>query len=135
MSVPRFHVPEGSAFVGTRDIGNIPLPADEAHHLRDVLRLKDGAPAHVFDGEGREWSGHVRHATGKRVLVVVDRAVTPAAEPPVHVTLCAAVLGKDPMDALVRDATMLGVAAIVPMMSAHVSVGKAAARNAAAITR
>jgi 16S rRNA (uracil1498-N3)-methyltransferase len=69
------------------------------------------------------------------VHVRIERAVTPAAEPPVRVTLCAGILGKDQMDAVMRDATMLGVTAIVPMISAHVTVGKAATRNASAVAR
>src|SRR5262245_46900894 len=130
VSLPRFHVPRASGFGG-----NVPLPGAEAHHLRNVLRLKDGAPVHVFDGEGREWSGHVRFVKPSVVQVAIERPVTPAAEPPVRVTLCAAILARDQMDAVMRDATMLGVAAIVPLISAHVSVGKAATRNATAIAR
>jgi len=126
----RFHVPGVSA-----DPGVIDLPADEAHHLRDVVRLKAGEPVHVFDGHGREWAGRVAEVTRRRVTVALERAVTAVAEPPVRVTLCSALLKGDQMDALVRDATMLGVAAIVPVISAHVSVPRAAARSAAAVAR
>jgi 16S rRNA (uracil1498-N3)-methyltransferase len=77
----------------------------------------------------------VTDVTRRRVTVGLERDVAPVAEPPVKVTLCAAVLKGDQMDAVVRDATMLGVAAIVPTISAHVAVAKAALRSAAAISR
>ena len=43
-----------------------------------------------------------------------------------HVTLAVGLLKGDQMDAVVRDATMLGVAAIVPMRDASTSIGAGA---------
>jgi 16S rRNA (uracil1498-N3)-methyltransferase len=51
------------------------------------------------------------------------------------VTLYAGLLKGDQMDTVVRDATMIGVTAIVPLMSAHVVVPRRAADSAAAIAR
>ena len=76
----------------------------------------------VFDGAGREWAGRVV-STGKRgVTIDLGEPVPPPPEPPVRVTLGMALLRGDQMDAVVRDATVLGVAAIVPFVSAHVAV-------------
>jgi len=128
--VPRFHAPD------IRDgDARVVLPPDEAHHLRDVLRLRSGDAVHVFDGVGREWAGSVVAAARREVAIDVARAVTPVPEPPVRVTLYAGLLRGDQMDAVVRDATMLGVHAIVPLISGHVAVPKRATGSGAAVTR
>src|SRR5512139_2997778 len=50
----RFYAPPGSI----RD-GIAVLSPDQAHHLRDVLRLRTGDPVEVFDGEGNGYAGQV----------------------------------------------------------------------------
>jgi 16S rRNA (uracil1498-N3)-methyltransferase len=129
VSAPRFYAPDSHA------ASCVTLSADEAHHLRDVLRLHTGDVVHVFDGIGQEWAGRVGVVTRREVAIEVEREVTPAAEPPVRVTLYAGLLKGDQMDAVVRDATMLGVVAIVPLISSHVAVPKRAADSAAAMAR
>jgi 16S rRNA (uracil1498-N3)-methyltransferase len=127
---PRFYVPEATA------AGVIELPAEEAHHLRHVLRLGEGAELSVFNGRGREWTGRVlsadRHGT---IGVELLGDLAPAPEPAVRVTLGIGLLKGDQMDAVVRDATMLGVARIVPIVSSHVVVPARAWRGDAAIAR
>jgi 16S rRNA (uracil1498-N3)-methyltransferase len=110
----------------------VTLPTDETHHLTHVLRLGQGAEVSVFDGRGREWLGRVA-STGRRgAIVELVRETVPLVEPSVRVTLAVGLLKGDQMDAVIRDAVMLGVSAIVPMTSAHVAVSKRAqARDAA----
>jgi len=83
-----------------------------------------GSDVRVFDGAGREWAATVSGIGRSGVEVALDREVAVVAEPPVAVTLGLAVLKNDAMDVAVRDATMLGVAAIVPMLTEHVAVAK-----------
>jgi 16S rRNA (uracil1498-N3)-methyltransferase len=52
--------------------------------------------------------------------------IEPAAEPAVHLTLAQAVLKGDKMDDIVRDAVMLGVAAVQPLVTARAEVTVAA---------
>ena len=110
------------------------LPEAEAHHLTRVLRLVAGDEVTVFDGRGHEWRGRVAAAGRSGVTIDLDGPVTPVAEPPVRVTLAIGLLKGDQMDAVVRDATMLGVHAIVPVVSAHVAIDKRG-RRADAIDR
>jgi 16S rRNA (uracil1498-N3)-methyltransferase len=100
----------------------IALPADEAHHLTRVLRLGAGDEGEVFDGRGREFRARVLTAGRDHAEVTLIEALPAAEAPGVPLTLVQAVLKADGMDAVVRDATMLGVAAIVPVLSAHVAV-------------
>jgi 16S rRNA (uracil1498-N3)-methyltransferase len=128
--VPRFYAP------GARGDGRpIALSSDEAHHLTHVLRLAPGADVTVFDGAGGEWRGRVA-STGRRgVTIDLGDPVTPVAEPPVRVTLGMALIKGDHMDTIARDATALGVSAIVPLISAHVTVPKRAWKGEAARDR
>ena len=104
----------------------VDLPREEAEHLSRVLRLRVGDPVRVFDGRGREFSGKVDRVGRTAATVTLDEEVTPAPEPFVRLTLVQAVPKGDAMDRIVRDATMLGVAAILPLASdrAEVSVGR-----------
>jgi 16S rRNA (uracil1498-N3)-methyltransferase len=101
----------------------VALPADEAQHLSRVLRLKAGAPVVVFDGRGREFDAVVEKAGKSEVLVNVGSSrVVVQREPTVSLTLAQAVLKGDKMDGVVRDAVMLGVAAIQPMVTSRSEV-------------
>jgi 16S rRNA (uracil1498-N3)-methyltransferase len=96
----------------------VALPRDEAEHLTRVLRLSTGDSVAVFDGRGHEYLARVASTTGRRdVRVQLLSRVEPAAEAAVALTLVQAVLKADKMDDIVRDAVMLGVAAIHPIVT------------------
>jgi len=73
----------------------------------------------VFDGAGREFRARVERVSrdGADLALLGESAALD--EPSVRLTLAQAVLKGDKMDDVVRDATMMGVAAIVPLVSAH----------------
>ena len=96
---------------------SVDLPREEAEHLSRVLRLGVGDQVQVFDGRGLEFSGRVEQVGRTTARVALERAVKPAAEPSVRLVLAQAVPKGDGMDRIVRDATMLGVSAIVPLVS------------------
>lgn len=102
------------------------LSADEAHHALHVLRLGVGDPVVAFDGRGYEWDARIASVTRAEITLAIGAARIPVAEPPVDVTLAVGLLKGEQMDDVVRDATMLGVVRIVPLLSAHVAVPKAA---------
>jgi len=78
----------------------------------------------VFDGLGREWAGRIATVRRSSVSVDLTAEIAAMAEPPVRVTVAVGVLKGQQMDAVVRDATMLGASAIVPLETAHLSAGK-----------
>jgi len=92
------------------------LSAEESAHATRVLRLRPGAAIGVFDGRGRELAGVVS-AINDQVVVRIDAEVPAVPEPAVAITLAHAVLKGDKMDAVVRDAVMLGAAAIRPIVT------------------
>ncbi len=100
----------------------VTLPKDEAEHLTRVLRLGVGDTVSVFDGRGHEFLARVHGAARREVQVQLLSRVEPAAESPVALTLVQAVLKGDKMDDVVRDAVMLGVIAIQPIVSRRTEV-------------
>jgi 16S rRNA (uracil1498-N3)-methyltransferase len=114
VSLPRFYAPELEW-----SVREAVLPADEAHHLTRVMRLGIGDDIAVFDGRGREFRARVLSAGRGRVRIELLEAIAPAPEARVPLTLVQAVLKGDKMDAVVRDATMLGVSAIQPVITSR----------------
>ena len=98
------------------------LPDDEARHLTQVLRLKTGASIRVFNGRGQEFDAVVARAGKHGVDVRVGSSRAAAPEARVAITLAQAVLKGDKMDAVIRDAVMIGAAAIQPVVTARSEV-------------
>jgi len=100
----------------------VALPGDEAEHLTRVLRLKTGDPLRVFNGHGREFDATVEQADREGVRVRLGDFAAAAPEARVAITLAQAVLKGDKMDDVVRDATMMGAAAIQPIITTRTEV-------------
>ena len=100
------------------------LSADESHHLVRVLRLVAGDEIAVFDGDGREFQARVARADRNGASVTIGAPIATAPDPTVLTTLVQAVLKGDKMDGVVRDATMAGVAQIVPVVTERSLVGR-----------
>jgi 16S rRNA (uracil1498-N3)-methyltransferase len=113
-----------------RDVGHdsrrVSLPADEADHLTRVLRLTAGARVRVFNGRGDEFEGVLDDVARGRAAVVSLEPCAAAAEARIAVTLAQAVLKGDKMDDVVRDAVMIGAAAVQPVVSARAEISTAA---------
>ncbi len=118
--IPRFYAPHATVPGAV-----VSLSDDEAGHLMQVLRLGAGAAVAVFDGRGREFEACVEAAGKSGVTVRLGAPRTSAPEAAVAVTLAQAVLKGDKMDDVVRDAVMMGVAAIQPVVTtrSEISLG------------
>jgi 16S rRNA (uracil1498-N3)-methyltransferase len=111
------------------------LPRDEAEHLTRVLRIGPGDTVAIFDGRGQEFLARVVTAHRRDVRVQLLSRVEPAAEASVPLTLIQAVVKGDKMDDIIRDAVMLGIAAIQPVVSARSEVTVAALGRAGRVDR
>lgn len=127
---PRFHVPEVNAAAE-----RVELPEDEAEHLVRVLRLGVGDEVDVFDGRGGMWRAAIVHAGRKSAAVRPLGPLQPARELGVAVTLVMSVLKGDKMDDVVRDAVMLGAAAIHPVVSERSETSLAALARGSRLAR
>lgn len=120
MTRRRFYAPP-SAFNFTKR--TVTLTADEARHLREVLRLKPGDEVSVFDGEGKEFRARVAQARREFAELDVDEEIAPARpESPVRITLAVALLKGEKFDLVVQKATELGVTKIVPLITRYADI-------------
>ncbi len=118
MTTRRFHA-SPSQF----DVSAIILDEDETRHLRDVLRLKVGDIANVFDGEGREFQCSIETIEKRNATLKIQNKVTPASpESPLDLTLAAVLLKGDKLDLVVQKAVELGVNRFIPMTSVRCDV-------------
>jgi 16S rRNA (uracil1498-N3)-methyltransferase len=124
-------------FAPSLDAGDetVTLPRDEAEHLTRVLRIAAGDEVAVFDGRGHEYRARVVGAVRRDVRVQLLARMEPAAELPVAVTLAQAILKGDKMDDVVRDAVMLGVAAVQPIVTRRTEATVAAIVRGARLER
>jgi 16S rRNA (uracil1498-N3)-methyltransferase len=112
------------------DSGHGVLDPDEAAHVTRVLRLGTGAEIDVVDGRGGTFHARIVEVSRGRVRVRVEGTASAAAEPGVRVTLVMSVIKGDRMDEVVRDATMMGVAAIQPVVATRSEVSVATVARA-----
>jgi 16S rRNA (uracil1498-N3)-methyltransferase len=124
-------------FAPALDAGDetVVLPKDEAEHLRRVLRLGVGDTVSVFDGRGHEFAARVIVALPRETRVQVMSRIDPPPEATVPITLVQAMLKGDKMDEIVRDAVMLGVSAIQPLVTKRSEMTVAALLRASRIER
>ena len=98
--------------------GEIDLPAAQARHVRDVLRLRTGDEIELFDDAG---------FTARGVLVVcAPHRVTAVADPPQRaptggraVTIASAIPRSSRADWMIEKLSELGVARFVPLVTAR----------------
>ena len=127
---PRFHVPEL-----TSTAERVELPEDEAEHLARVLRLGVGDEVDVFDGRGGLWRAEIVQAGKKSATVRLIAPETPAPELGIPMSLVVSVLKGDKMDDVVRDAVMLGVTRIRPMISERSEISLSSMARSSRIAR
>jgi 16S rRNA (uracil1498-N3)-methyltransferase len=130
MNEPRFYAPRLDP-----SSDEVSLAEDESRHLSKVLRLGPGALVRVFDGAGREVRAEVVAVSKQAVRLRIVEPVEPARELSVRITLAQAVLKGETMDAVVRDATMLGVDVIAPIITTRTIVPARAASATAVVDR
>ena len=120
MTRRRFFAPPGAFDFAKR---TVTLTADEARHLREVLRLKPGDEVSVFDGESREFRCVVVQARRETAELELRDEIEPARpESPLQLTLAVALLKGEKFDLVVQKGTELGVSNFVPLMTRYADI-------------
>src|SRR2546421_2982850 len=98
------------------DPSALTLRGTEAHHARDVLRMKSGSRLVVFNGRGREVTAEVIDVTRGEVRL---RKLHETETPPLRcrITLGQAIPKGKNMDLIVQKAVEIGAAQIAPLIS------------------
>ena len=97
----------------------IDLPAAVAHHAARVLRLREGDPVTLFNGEGGESEARLTRIGSRSVSAMVGEHHAVERESPLQVTLLQGLAGAERMDYVIQKAVELGVAAIAPLTMAR----------------
>jgi len=92
---------------------------EHLHHLRDVLRLREGEEITVFDGRGRVFVCAIE-SIGERQAVLRVKEALSARGAKVRLAVACALPKADRMDEVVDKLTQLGVDAILPMRTERV---------------
>ena len=90
------------------------LQGDEHHHLCRVLRVKPGTRVSLFDEDGRRYLAVVENPEKERTVLRIE-GTEEGVRPGTRITLAQSMLKAQAMDGVVRKATELGAAAILPV--------------------
>ena len=111
---------------------SLSLSEAEAHHARDVLRLKAGDKVVVFNGHGREITAEIIDTTRDAIHL---RKLHESSTPPLRcrITLGQAIPKGKNMDLIVQKAVEIGASEIAPILSdrtiVHVDLESAAQKQ------
>lgn len=97
------------------------LDPAQANYLGNVLRLKSGDQVLVFDGTSGEWLATIAEVGKKRMTLAVAEQTRPPETIP-DLWLAFAPVKRAPVEWLVEKATELGVARLVPVVTARTVV-------------
>lgn len=115
--------------------GEVTLIGPEAHHLRDVLRVRPGDAVEAFDGRGAVATGEVLVADRDAVRLRLAEPAPSTAEARLRITLAVALLKGDKLSDVVRPATELGVATFQLLTTRNVDVPVATPAKVARLQR
>ncbi len=97
----------------------VSITGSEAHHIKNVLRLKTGDGLKLFDGTGFEYEAAIVSVTAKAVEVEIKRKAKAAGASGAHIIVAQAFLKEKKMDDLVRKLCELGMAQWIPFFSSR----------------
>jgi 16S rRNA (uracil1498-N3)-methyltransferase len=114
MRIPRIYCPQPLVPGEHTELGE-----EAANHVARVLRLREGAPLILFNGQGGEFEASITAVGRREVRVEVGAHHSRECESPLQVTLVQAVSRGERMDYTIQKAVELGVTRIVPVRSAR----------------
>jgi 16S rRNA (uracil1498-N3)-methyltransferase len=109
---PRFQISSTAIHAGLARIRG-----PEAHHLRDVMRMRAGALVSLIDERGRNLEARIVLVDSKGVVVRIERVAEPGAQPPLILAL--AIIKGARMDFAIEKAVELGATEIWPLICAR----------------
>ena len=93
----------------------ITLPEGAANHCARVLRLREGAPLILFNGEGGEYRAALSLVEKRRVEAVIEGFDAREVESPLHVVIAQAISKGERMDYTLQKSVELGASHFVPL--------------------
>jgi 16S rRNA (uracil1498-N3)-methyltransferase len=96
--------------------GEVKLSPDQAHHARDVLRLREGDEAELFTASGQAARGTLASVTPGEVIVRVGE-VTDSRPAAVQLTIASAIPKAARADWMIEKLSELGVYKFIPLIT------------------
>lgn len=100
----------------------VTLSAYHAHQIHHVLRMRVGESIMVLDNTGQEYHVELTDIAPKQAHGIITQRQMSRAELPIAITLYMALLKRDNFEWVLQKATELGVAQVVPMVTARTIV-------------
>lgn len=117
MRIPRIYHPDLLIVDQT-----IELTTDAANHVGSVLRLTQGHPIVLFNGDGNEYSAELAEVKKRTATALVDAKLELDIESPLSIHLGQGVSRGDRMDFAIQKAVELGVSEITPLITERCGV-------------
>jgi 16S rRNA (uracil1498-N3)-methyltransferase len=95
----------------------VAIEGSEAHHIKNVLRLKPGDPIKLFDGTGHEYVAVIAAVHAEKVEAKIRHRTRSNINPGARIVVAQAFLKEKKMDDLVRKLSELGIAEWIPFFS------------------
>lgn len=92
------------------------IKGSEAHHIRNVLRLKCGHQIRVFNGSGLEYVATISSITNKIINLRLEGQIASGEESLPCISIGQAILKARKMDLIIQKMTELGVFAVYPFI-------------------
>ena len=102
--------------------GRLRITGPEAHHAKNVIRLKTGDAVVLADTRGHEYAARIRAMDRQGLELEVIEKREALKEPELNLELGLALLKSDHMDLVVQKATELGLKTLTPLVTARTEV-------------
>jgi len=93
------------------------VKGSDAHHIKNVLRLKPGDKIGLFDGTGLNYETRILTVLPKSIEVSIVCSFSATTESSLNITVAQAMLKDRKMDLLVRQLTELGISRWIPFIA------------------
>jgi len=101
------------------------ITGSDAHHIRDVLRMKAGDRIELLDGKGAVYLSEIERIEKNKVVCKILESRELKVESRIKITLAQALPKASKMDFIVEKCTELGSYQIIPMSTERTVAGKA----------
>ena len=99
--------------------GCISIEGQDAHHIKNVLRMKLGDEIYISCGDEWEYTCEISELSGKRVLASITDIQKTGRELESKITLYQCMPKKDKFEQIIQKAVELGAYRIVPVISSR----------------
>jgi 16S rRNA (uracil1498-N3)-methyltransferase len=113
----------------------VTFDAGETRHLTRVLRHGPGDIIEAFDGMGNVLTVRLERATGRLAHGTLLARAPLQSESPLHLTLAQSIPKGDKLEGIIRMATELGAARVVPLVTARTVVRVEPGRSGPRLSR